>query len=98
MSYSLACKDVCHAVVDGKAACGVPEYTLSTGLEKGTVQHVPSTHDLLLAQGLDPVRLKGSASRLAASMHAMDENYEPDSPKSDTSSGPVTCFRPFHVS
>lgn len=58
------------------------------------MQHVPSTQDLLLAQGLDPVRLKKSASWLAAHMEAMNANYEPDSPNSDAS-GPVTSFRPF---
>ena len=59
------------------------------------MQHVPSTQDLLLAQGLDPVRFKRSASWIAASVHAMDENYEPESPQSDAS-GPVTSFRSFH--
>ena len=68
---------------------------MSTGLEEGTVWHVPSTQDLLLAQGLDPVRFKRSASWIAASMHAMDENYEPDSSQSDAS-GPVTSFRSLH--
>lgn len=67
---------------------------LCSGLESGVVQHVPSTHDLLVAQGLDPLRLQRSASRLAANLKAMEDNYEPGSPKSDVS-GPVTCFKPL---
>ena len=42
------------------------------GLETGTIQHVPSTQDLLAAQGLDPATIRRSMSQLARSFNLDD--------------------------
>jgi len=36
-------------------------------VEQGTIEHVPSTQDLLVAQGISTGRLRTTASRIAAS-------------------------------
>ena len=41
---------------------------MHAGLETGTIQHVPSTQDLLAAQGIDPARIRRSMSQLAQSL------------------------------
>ena len=41
-------------------------YSLGAGLETGTIQHVPSTQDLLAAQGLDAAGFRRSVSQIAA--------------------------------
>lgn len=59
---------------------------LQAGLEKGTIQHVPSTEDLLAAQGIDTANLRRRAGALAASIVAVgDENDAAASPRSDAS-------------
>ena len=54
---------------------------------------MPSTHDLLTAQGLDPAVLRKRAGALAASMRAKNEDYEAgSSPRSDATDAVITSF------
>jgi hypothetical protein len=62
-------------------------------VEDGRIQHIPSTQDLLVAQGIDPGRLRTTASKIAASMQVMEENWEPSDSPTSSASGPVTSFR-----
>ena len=58
---------------------------LIAGMEAGRIQHVPSTHDLLASQGINPSKLRRRASALAASLAAADDGDGLDSPRSDSS-------------
>lgn len=59
-------------------------------MEKGTIQHVPSTQSLLLSQGLNTEALQRRAAVLAASLTAKQEDYEEaSSPRSDASTTPA---------
>jgi len=68
-------------------------FPIVAGVEKGTIQHIPSTQDLLVAQGIHPGRLRTTASKIAASMHTLEENWEPSDSPTSSASGPVTSFR-----
>lgn len=70
---------------------------INAGLEKGTIQHVPSTQDLLASQGFDTANLRRRATEIAASITAKSDGYEAiDSPRSERSSSGITDFRFDH--